>query len=243
MIRKRERFSNEQWRQKLQVFQEKIGIFFQNEQLLMQSLTHSSYVNEQRKRPHDDNERLEFLGDAVLELTVSNYLFKKYPNMSEGELTKLRASIVCEPSLVKFANNLSFGELVLLGKGEELTGGRQRPALLADAFEAFIGAIYLEKGLDTVFEFLEATIFPKINEGIYSKATDYKSQLQELIQRDVSGVLEYIIVAERGPAHSREFVSQVMLNKEELGIGIGKSKKEAEQHAAKKALEKLTLCK
>ncbi|KYD29618.1 ribonuclease III [Geobacillus sp. NFOSA3] len=230
---------NEKRRAKFKELQKKIGIFFTNEKLLIQAFTHSSYVNEHRRRPHEDNERLEFLGDAVLELTVSQYLFKKFPHMSEGELTKLRAAIVCEPSLVKFANALSFGELVLLGKGEELTGGRTRPALLADVFEAFIGALYLDQGMDAVMQFLGQTIFPKIDEGAFSHVMDFKSQLQELVQRDGIGVLEYSILEEKGPAHNKEFVSRVSLNGQALGIGIGKSKKEAEQHAAQMALQKL----
>lgn len=182
-------------------------------------------MNEHRKKPHEDNERLEFLGDAVLELTVSQYLFQKYPTMSEGELTKLRAAIVCEPSLVRFANELSFGSLVLLGKGEEMTGGRERPALLADVFEAFIGALYLDQGLETVWGFLKEIVYPKINEGAFSHVMDYKSQLQELIQRDGSGNIEYQILQEKGPAHNREFVSRVTLNNVALGLGSGKSKK------------------
>jgi ribonuclease III len=233
-----QRTSEKKW-VKFKQLQERIGVFFTNEKLLVQAFTHSSYVNEHRKRPHEDNERLEFLGDAVLELTISQYLFKKFPNMSEGELTKLRAAIVCEPSLVRFANALSFGQLVLLGKGEEMTGGRERPALLADVFEAFIGALYLDQGMDAVIQFLEKTIFPKINEGAFSHVMDYKSQLQELVQRDGSGVIEYKILQEKGPAHNKEFVSRVSLNGEELGIGVGKSKKEAEQRAAQMALEKL----
>ena len=155
------------------------------------------------EKPHEDNERLEFLGDAVLELTVSQYLFQKYPTMSEGELTKLRAAIVCEPSLVRFANELSFGSLVLLGKGEEMTGGRERPALLADVFEAFIGALYLDQGLETVWEFLKEIVYPKINEGAFSHVMDYKSQLQELIQRDGSGNVEYQILQEKTSSQSR----------------------------------------
>jgi ribonuclease III len=220
-------------------FQTKIGIHFENEKLLKQAFTHSSYVNEHRRKPYEDNERLEFLGDAVLELTVSQFLFKKYPMMSEGELTKLRAAIVCEPSLVTFANELNFGPLILLGKGEEMTGGRERPALLADVFEAFIGTLYLDKGLEIVIEFLDKVIFPKINDGAFSHVMDFKSQLQELIQRDGIGIIEYRVLLEKGPAHNKEFVSRVSLNGEELGIGTGKSKKEAEQHAAQKALEVL----
>ncbi len=224
---------------KFKQFQEQIGIFFRNEKLLIQAFTHSSYVNEHRKWLYEDNERIEFLGDAVLELTVSQYLFEQFPQMSEGELTKLRAAIVCEPSLVTFAHALSFGDLVLLGKGEELTGGRMRPSLLADVFEAFIGALYLDQGMETVVQFLGKTIFPKIREGAFSHVMDYKSQLQEFVQRDGSGVLEYKILQERGPAHNKEFVSRVSLNGEELGVGIGRSKKEAEQRAAQMALAKL----
>jgi ribonuclease-3 len=224
---------------KFREFQKRIGIIFDNEKMLKQAFTHSSYVNEHRRKPHEDNERLEFLGDAVLELTVSQFLFKKYPLMSEGELTKLRAAIVCEPSLVCFANELHFGKLILLGKGEELTGGRERPALLADVFEAFIGALFLDKGIDTVIEFLEKVVFPKINAGAFSHVMDFKSQLQELVQRGGTGAIEYRVLHEKGPAHNREFISRVSLNGEELGTGTGRSKKEAEQHAAQVALAKI----
>jgi ribonuclease III len=220
-------------------FQAKIGIQFSNEKLLKQAFTHSSYVNEHRRKPFEDNERLEFLGDAVLELTVSQFLYKKYTTMSEGELTKLRAAIVCEPSLVAFANDLSFGQLILLGKGEEMTGGRERPALLADVFEAFIGALFLDKGIETVIQFLEEHVYPKINAGAFSHVMDFKSQLQELVQRDGMGTLEYQIMQEIGPAHNREFVSRVALNGKELGEGTGRSKKEAEQHAAQMALHRM----
>ena len=225
--------------EKFKELQQKMGIFFHNISLLKQAFTHSSYVNEHRKKPHEDNERLEFLGDAVLEVIVSKYLFKKYPLMTEGELTKLRAAIVCEPSLVTFANELEFGNYILLGKGEEMTGGRMRPALLADVFEAFIGALYLDQGLEEAVIFLEKIVFPKINAGAFSHVMDFKSQLQEHVQREVTGLLEYTILDERGPAHSREFVSQVSLNGQVLGNGSGRSKKEAEQHAAQMALGKL----
>ncbi|WP_270181840.1 ribonuclease III [Alkalihalobacillus sp. CinArs1] len=217
-------------------FLKEIDVSFNNEQLLYQAFTHSSYVNEHRLHPQMDNERLEFLGDAVLELTISRYLFEKYPNMSEGELTKLRAAIVCEPSLVQFANDLNFGHLVLLGKGEEMTGGRARPALLADVFESFICALYLDQGIEVVFEFLEKFVYPKINAGAFSHVMDYKSQLQEVIQRESLGVIDYVITDEKGPAHNREFASKVTLNGADLGIGVGRSKKEAEQKAAQQAL-------
>jgi len=220
-------------------FQTSIGVTIENEKLLKQAFTHSSYVNEHRRKPFEDNERLEFLGDAVLELTVSQFLFKKYPTMTEGELTKLRAAIVCEPSLVAFANDLNFGKYILLGKGEEMTGGRERPALLADVFEAFIGALYLDQGIEKVVEFLERVVFPKINAGAFSHVMDFKSQLQELVQRDGAGLIEYRVLQEKGPAHNKEFVSRVSLNGAELGVGSGKSKKEAEQHAAEMALKVL----
>ena len=217
-------------------FQERLGVSFKNINLLKQAFTHSSYVNEHRRKPYEDNERLEFLGDAVLELTVSQFLYKKFNTMSEGELTKLRAAIVCEPSLVKFATEYSFGPLILLGKGEEMTGGRERPALLADVFEAFIGALYLDQGLEVVIEFLKKSVYPKIDDGAFSHVMDFKSQLQELVQKDGIGTLEYKILNEKGPAHNREFVARVSLNGKELGAGKGKSKKEAEQHAAQQAL-------
>ena len=218
------------------MFQERIGFTFSDISLLKQAFTHSSYVNEHRRKPYEDNERLEFLGDAVLELTVSQFLYKNFRTMSEGELTKLRAAIVCEPSLVKFATELSFGPLILLGKGEEMTGGRERPALLADVFEAFIGALYLDQGLDAVIKFLQQWLYPKIHDGAFSHVMDYKSQLQELVQRDAAGVIEYRIHQEKGPAHNKEFVSNVSLNGEILGTGVGRSKKEAEQKAAQEAL-------
>lgn len=219
--------------------QSELNISFDNKNLLYQAFTHSSYVNEHRRKLFTDNERLEFLGDAVLELSVSKFLFEKYPQMSEGELTKLRASIVCEPSLVIFANELKFGQYVLLGKGEELTGGRERPALLADVFESFVGALYLDQGLETVVTFLEKIVFPKVEIGAFSHVMDFKSQLQEMVQQSNNGVLNYEIVDEKGPAHNRTFVSRVLLNEQELGVGRGKSKKEAEQQAAQSAMQVL----
>ncbi|OCS87639.1 ribonuclease III [Caryophanon tenue] len=230
---------SEKARQQFEVLQRELNVQFDNKNLLYQAFTHSSYVNEHRRKLFTDNERLEFLGDAVLELSVSKYLFEKYPHMSEGELTKLRASIVCEPSLVIFANELNFGQFVLLGKGEELTGGRERPALLADVFESFVGALYLDKGLDEAVCFLEKIVFPKVEVGAFSHVMDFKSQLQEMVQQSNNGVLHYAIIEEKGPAHNRTFVSQVVLNDTELGIGRGKSKKEAEQQAAQVAMKAL----
>lgn len=223
----------------LKQLQNKLELVFHNKQLLKQAFTHASYVNEHRFSQQEDNERLEFLGDAVLELTVSEHLYTIFPDRPEGELTKLRAAIVCEPSLVKFAESLDFGKYVLLGKGEELTGGRTRPALLADVFESFIGALYLDQGLNTVQQFLHRYIFSQLVMDGKLQSTDFKTELQELTQHHNMGVLEYRIVEERGPAHEREFVSEVYMEGRALGRGTGRSKKEAEQQAAAAALNQL----
>jgi ribonuclease-3 len=215
--------------------EERLDVQFSNHDLLMQAFTHSSYVNEQRGL-RKDNERLEFLGDAVLELTVSRFLYETYPERSEGELTKLRAAIVCEPSLVNFAEAYAFSDFILLGKGEELTGGRKRPALLADVFESYIGALYLDQGIEAVERFLAEAVFPKVLAGVFEEQTDFKSQLQESVQREGLGPVTYEIIEERGPAHSREFVAHARLSDDIVGEGVGRSKKEAEQLAAKEAL-------
>ncbi|SER05588.1 ribonuclease-3 [Gracilibacillus ureilyticus] len=221
------------------LLQQELDIFFKDEKLLRQAFTHSSYVNEHRKKKLSDNERLEFLGDAVLELGVSQYLFREFKDMAEGDLTKLRASIVCEPALVKFAEDLKFNQYVLLGKGEEMTGGRNRPALLADVFEAFIGALYLDQGYDQVISFLKNYVYPKITTGAFSHTMDYKSQLQEMVQQFKNRVVEYDIVDEKGPAHDREFYAVVTINGRIEGKGLGRTKKEAEQRAAKQALDEM----
>ena len=220
-------------------FQLQNGIQFKDEQLLIQSFTHSSYVNEHRKKQHEDNERLEFLGDAVLELSVSQYLYKKYPLMSEGDLTKIRAAIVCEPSLVMFANELQFGETVLLGKGEEMTGGRTRPALLADAFEALIGAIYIDGGIEITKKFIMHYFLESIDlasKGVLFR--DYKTHLQELLQSKTSQKIVYNVVNEHGPDHNKIFDIEVSIGNKVIGRGSGKSKKEAEQKAAEEAIKK-----
>ncbi|MFC5532394.1 ribonuclease III [Cohnella yongneupensis] len=219
--------------------QERTKISFRNVSLLKQAFTHTSYVNEQKGARLPDNERLEFLGDAVLQLTVSEYLYRLYPDRPEGELTKLRASIVCEPSLVRFAEALDFGQVVMLGKGEEQTGGRTRPSLLADAFEAFVGALYLDQGLVVVRKFLERHLFSQLPEDGESQRKDFKTELQEKVQQLAMGPLDYRIMEERGPAHDREFVAVVVIGKQRLGKGAGRSKKEAEQQAASQALRLL----
>lgn len=221
--------------------QQHIGITFDNFSLLKQAFTHSSYVNEHRGQDVHDNERLEFLGDAVLELLISEYLFGQYPDLPEGDLTRLRASIVCEPALVKFAETLRFGDYLLLGKGEEMTGGRTRPALLADVFEAFIGALYMDKGLEKTRMFLAKHVLPFVQQERQTDFHDFKSKLQEHVQQHGLGFVEYHIIDERGPAHDREFVSQVLMNDDVLGQGTGRSKKEAEQNAAQEALHRLNV--
>lgn len=212
-------------------------ISFQNISLLKQAFTHASYRNEHRKLPISDNERLEFLGDAVLEVIVSEYLYRTYPHLLEGELTRMRAAIVCESSLVQFAKRLSFDNYVRLGRGEERSGGRNRPALLADAFEAFVGALYLDQGLDSVQEFARKYLFTHLEER--TQSADYKTALQEWVQQNLAKPLKYQIAEERGPAHAREFVVSVNVGDEVMGTGVGRSKKEAEQKAAQAAVEKM----
>ncbi|MUV39996.1 Ribonuclease III [Lentibacillus sp. JNUCC-1] len=221
----------------IQQFEERMNIKFKDQSLIKQAFTHSSYVNEHRDAHVADNERLEFLGDAVLELGVSQFLYRENKKMPEGQLTKLRAAIVCEASLVSFAQKLNLGEYILLGKGEEQSGGRNRPALLADAFEAFLGALYLDQGFSVALEVLETHVFPEINTGAFSHVMDYKSQLQEVVQQDKHQTVSYKIIDEKGPSHNREFVTQVMINDNLAGTGTGRSKKESEQRAAKQALD------
>lgn len=220
-------------------FKQKYNLSFQSQALLKQAFTHSSYVNEHAPKKLSDNERLEFLGDAVLELAVSDYLYRSNKAMTEGELSKLRANIVCEESLYRFATILQLHEYILLGKGEERTGGRKRQALLADVFEAFLGAIYLDQGITTAQNFLEKFIFPHIIDDTFSHVTDYKSKLQELVQEGKDKALEYRIIEEKGPSHQKEFHAEVIINNEHHAKGVGKTKKEAEQNAAKNMLEKI----
>jgi ribonuclease-3 len=216
--------------------QDALGVRFRTESLLHQAFTHASYRNEHRRSAVEDNERLEFLGDAVLEIVVSEHLYRTRPDLPEGELTRLRAAIVCEPSLVRLAKKLHFDRYVRLGRGEERSGGRSRPALLADVFEAFIGALYLDQGLDAVKAFAERHVFPDV---LQETPRDYKTTLQEWVQQHVGRDLHYEVVAERGPAHAKEFEVRVLIGDEVLGEGTGRSKKEAEQRAAAQALAKL----
>ncbi|WP_020615322.1 ribonuclease III [Paenibacillus daejeonensis] len=223
-----------------QQLQQKLQLTFERTGLLKQAFTHTSYVNEHKHGTAKDNERLEFLGDAVLQLLVSEYLYGTYPKRPEGELTRMRASIVCEPSLARFAELLDFGEHVLLGRGEEQLGGRNRPALLADLFESFVGALYLDQGLERVRDFLSSRVFPHIENDGPMLVKDFKSKLQEHAQHQALGSVEYRVLEERGPAHDREFVVEVHVGQERWGSGSGRTKKEAEQQAASEAWERLT---
>ncbi|MCL1949401.1 MAG: ribonuclease III [Turicibacter sp.] len=225
------------YQQNLKKFLSANGVDYINLDLYCQAFTHSSYVNEHRQLKIKDNERLEFLGDAVLELTVSHYLYQITPELNEGEMTKTRAQLVCEASLEAYAKNLGLGDLMLLGRGEELSGGRERPTVIADAFESFLGAMYLDLGLDVVRGFVQGIIHEAYTKGMASQIFDYKSTLQELVQADSKKAIEYRIVGESGPAHNRLFESAVLLDEIILGRGDGKTKKEAEQRAAKSAIE------
>ena len=215
------------------------GIEFQNLAILDEAFTHSSYVNEHRELGLRDNERLEFLGDAVMEITVSEYLFQKYPDWPEGKLTRLRAAIVCTKSFSSFSKEAHFDRYIRLGKGEEKNGGRARATLLEDLFEAFNGALFLDQGRGAVVKFVEQLVFPKIEAGEFSDQTDYKTNLQEFLQQDGEIEIDYQLLAEVGPSHDRQFEVDVIVDHKVLGSGVGRNKKAAEQAAAKKALSQL----
>ncbi len=216
----------------LSVFEEKIGYSFKDKALLERALTHSSYANENRKP--EDNERLEFLGDSVLGFVTAEYLFSEYKTRPEGELTKLRAAVVCEKSLFKFAEKISLGDFILMGKGEEHTGGRNRPSIVSDAFEAVIAAMYLDGGIEPVSKYILSFIKDAVKREVGFK--DNKSLLQEEIQKEKGNTLTYEEIGESGPDHEKIFSFVVKLNGKVVGTGSGRSKKEAEQAAAGNAL-------
>lgn len=212
-------------------FQEETGYLFQDQRLLKQALTHSSYANEKHMGRLCDNERLEFLGDAVLELISSEFLFFKDPTMPEGDLTKLRASLVCEPTLAVCAQEIHLGDYLCLGKGENMTGGRERKSILSDALEAVIGAIYLDGGFAKAKEFVLRFILTDIEHK--QLFHDSKTTLQELVQAfDHKEELRYRIVREEGPDHNKNFVVEALLGDRVIGQGEGRTKKSAEQEAA-----------
>lgn len=215
----------------------RLGYFYKDKSILSLALTHSSYANE-NKNSKGYNERLEFLGDSVLSIIVSKYLFTNFPKMPEGELSKTRAALVCEKSLAAFAREIQLGRFLLLGKGEVQNGGNDRDSILADAFEALIASLYLDGGIGVAEKFVLKFISEQMEDKKVSSAfVDYKTELQEIIQQNKEEKVEYVVVDESGPAHDKSFTVEVHLNSNVIGKGTGKSKKIAEQMAAKEALE------
>lgn len=220
-------------------FEKKLGYKYKNISLLENALTHSSYANEEKSkgRKSESNERLEFLGDAVLALITSEYIYLKLKDYKEGELTRIRASVVCEDSLVNFAESLKLGDILFLGNGEIASNGRRRRSILADAFEAVLGSVFLDGGLPAaknfLLKFIEKSVVDIVKEG---DVKDYKSLLQQIIQQNSGEVLEYNLIRESGPDHEKLFEVQAVLNNNIVGEGKGRSKKAAEQNAAKEAL-------
>lgn len=218
--------------------EEALGYEFKNKKLLDAALIHSSYANEKRIKTIHSNERLEFLGDSVLNMITAAYLFKECPDLPEGELTKIRAAAVCEQSLYEFALTISIGDFLLMGHGEEINGGRQRPSIMADATEAVIGASYLDGGVKAAEKIVLKVVKTRAKAAMEGKAfKDYKTALQEIVQQNPGEELHYVLASETGPDHNKKFEVEVCLNSNIIGRGEGRSKKEAEQMAAKKALE------
>lgn len=222
------------------ILEQKIGYEYKNINLLMTALTHSSYANECKLRGEaaEYNERLEFLGDSVLSIIVSDYLFRHYPDTPEGDLTRIRASAVCEKTLGKLASDIELGMYMRLGHGEEMGHGRERISILADAFEALLASMYLDSGSRSAVEkFLLPLVIPEIRQFIDNgKNKDYKSLLQQIVQQEQGEILEYVLTGESGPDHAKTFTVEARLNSNVIGHGKGKSKREAEQQAAKEAL-------
>ena len=223
--------------QKLKQLEEKIGYAFHDRSLLKKAMMHSSYINEKQLPKHECNERLEFLGDAVLELVSSEFLFHAHPDMPEGELTKTRASMVCEPSLAFCARELKLGEYLLLGKGEDATGGRQRDSVTSDAMEALIGAIYLDGGFANAKEFIHRFVLNDLEHR--NLFFDSKTILQEIVQAHFREHIQYELVNEEGPDHNKSFEVAVYIGRDCLGTGKGRTKKAAEQEAAYRSILKL----
>ncbi len=224
----------------LQEVEDKLGTAFSSPALLDQALTHSSYVNEENRKDVCDNERLEFLGDAVLKLVISSYIFKRYPDYSEGDMTKMRAAVVSDLSLSEISKNLGLGQYLLLGKNERSSGGERKKSNLANALEAVIAAIYLDHGIDTAASIVVRLLLDSIEKASSDDfIIDYKSALQELSQKNKWGLPFYKVAREIGPKHKRVFCIEVRVKGIKYGSGNGYSKKEAEQNAAKEALEGL----
>ncbi|WP_125761102.1 ribonuclease III [Companilactobacillus hulinensis] len=223
----------------LDYLQQNYEITFNNRKLVERAMTHSSFDNEHKELGIGNYERLEFLGDAVLEINISRYLFEKYPQLPEGKLTRLRSDIVRTDSFARFAKEIQIDKYLLIGKGEEKQGARQRHTLLEDIFEAFNGALYLDQGNTKVEEFLESVVYPHIDSGEFSEDTDFKTHLQEKLQQSGEVEIDYKVIDEEGPDHDKKFEIELIVNGDVLSKGFGYSKKHAEQMAAKEALQQL----
>lgn len=223
--------------EKIEKLEQIVGYTFKDKLLIKRALTHTSFANEQRINKNGDYERLEFLGDAVLELLSSEYIYLNNPDMGEGTMTKLRAMLVCEPSLAQSANEIGLSEFIFLGKGESAMGGRKRDSIISDVLEAIIGAMYLDGGMEVAKKFVAQYILTDIENKkmIY----DAKSSLQELVQKNKIGQISYVLLDERGPEHNKEFECAVEIDGKRMGTGVGRNKKEAEQKAAAIALSLL----
>ena len=221
------------------LLEDRIKYVFNDKKVISTAITHSSYANERKAKNLSYNERIEFLGDSVLSLVISEYLYKMYPKLPEGELTVTRAKIVCENSLAKCAVDIGLGDFLLLGKGEELSGGRKKASILSDAFEALIGAIYIDGGFDTAKGFILKYMETIVKDCVEGKLFyDFKTQLHELVQQNGEHHIVYSVIHESGPDHNKTFVTEVRINNIVTGEGKGRSKKESEQNAAKDALNK-----
>ena len=221
--------------------EKKLNYTFRNSALLAEALSHSSYANEHRAEKLNSNERLEFLGDSVLGFVTAEFLFAKHPDMPEGDLTRIRAALVCEQSLYEVAQKLQLGQYLRLGRGEEAGGGRNRTSILADAMEAVFAAVYLDGGIVEASALIHRVLLDVEKEtAVEERRKDFKTALQELVQRQADQVLTYRMIGEEGPDHAKIFSAEVLLNGKALGVGSGHSKKEAEQAAARSALQVLT---
>jgi len=223
----------------MEELEKRLGYTFQDKNLLWTALTHSSYANENKKSGITCNERLEFLGDAILGVTVALYLYKTFPELPEGDMSRIRANLVCEAGLVPVAEQLDLGANLRLGHGEEMGGGRSRASILADAVEAVIAAVYLDGGVSAASALIDRMILSGAEQGVHPRNRDFKTELQELVQKKSGQTIVYSVLAESGPDHNKRFTVEVALNGRALGQGIGRSKKEAEQAAAEKALQAL----
>ena len=219
----------------MNTFEELLQYKFNNKELLKNALTHSSYANEIHSLS-GSNERLEFLGDSVLSIIVSEYLYNNFKKLPEGELTKIRASLVCEKTLCMFSKQINVGSYLLLGKGEANNHGNERASILADAFEAILAEIFIDGGMEAAKKHVLRFIVPELDNREFDLFTDYKTSLQEVIQRNPEERLTYVLIDETGPDHDKRFTVEVHLNSNVIGTGVGKSKKQAEQQAAHQAL-------